>query len=463
MYNWDEKGFIIGLAQTLKRIMTLGALKSGKIMGARQDGLREFISLLACICADGTKLPPVLIYKGESHDLLDSWVRDFNEGDQAYFASTKNGWSCDELGLQWLQKVFHLHTKNKAGNRRRLLIVDGHSSHVNLKFIKWADNHWIILLILPPHSTHRLQPLDVSLFSPLSSAYNNQINGLMNDGQGYVSMSKREFWPMFRASWETAFTVKNIQSGFAKTGIWPQNPRVVLDKIERPKPQAPLPALTNIEHTPMTCRSVRRMHKAFKKDPTSRRLSFIMHANIRLAAQTSIANHTISGLIRALKVEKRKRNRGKRLNLVGEEDNGPQLFSPSRVLQALTYSDEKEAQEQAERTRINTNKANALAKRIHKEQERAARALQASIRSQQAAEQKLQKASAIQARKDQRLATKQAREASKLQKASEIATSKLNQGPVLCRQSLVVAQVGRVANRVTSKGRAVIPPKKLST
>jgi hypothetical protein len=193
MYNWDEKGFLLGLAQTLKRIMTLHAVKSGKIMGASQDGSREFLSLLACICADGTKLPPLLIYKGESYDLLDTWVEDYNEGDDACFASSANGWSCDELGLQWLQKVFHPHTKDKAGNRRRLLIVDGHSSHVNMKFIEWADAQRIILLILPLHSTHRLQPLDVSLFSPLSIAYSKQITQLIFDSLGLVSISKRHF------------------------------------------------------------------------------------------------------------------------------------------------------------------------------------------------------------------------------------------------------------------------------
>jgi len=54
IYNWDEKGFILGLAHAVKHIMSLGALKAGWIMGAMQDGSREFISLLACICADGT-------------------------------------------------------------------------------------------------------------------------------------------------------------------------------------------------------------------------------------------------------------------------------------------------------------------------------------------------------------------------------------------------------------------------
>jgi hypothetical protein len=42
---------------------------SGKIKGAKQDGSPEFISLLASIYADGTKIPPAFIYKGRSGDL----------------------------------------------------------------------------------------------------------------------------------------------------------------------------------------------------------------------------------------------------------------------------------------------------------------------------------------------------------------------------------------------------------
>jgi hypothetical protein len=74
MYNWDEEGFILGLAYIVKRVISLNALKSGRIMGASQDGNWEFISLLACICANGTKPPPALIYKGELADLLNSWI-----------------------------------------------------------------------------------------------------------------------------------------------------------------------------------------------------------------------------------------------------------------------------------------------------------------------------------------------------------------------------------------------------
>jgi hypothetical protein len=72
LYNFDEKGFLMGLGQTLKRIMTLAALQSGRVTKSKQDGSREFISILACVSAIGKAIPPLLLYRGESGDLLDT-------------------------------------------------------------------------------------------------------------------------------------------------------------------------------------------------------------------------------------------------------------------------------------------------------------------------------------------------------------------------------------------------------
>ncbi len=55
---------------------------------------------------------------------------------------------------------------------------------------------------------------------------------------------------------------------------------------------------------------------------------------------------------------------------------------PKPIHRAKAYAGELKAQEQAERARIDSNKAAALAKRIQKEEERAVRALQTSIRRQ---------------------------------------------------------------------------------
>ena len=64
------------MASATQRIMTLEALLSGRITHASQDGSREFLSLLVCTYADGSALPPALIYKGDSGLLQDIWVED---------------------------------------------------------------------------------------------------------------------------------------------------------------------------------------------------------------------------------------------------------------------------------------------------------------------------------------------------------------------------------------------------
>ena len=80
--------------------MLYKALRSGWIISASQDSSWEFISLLACICADRTALPLALIYKSEFHNLQNTWVQDFGEKDKAYFAASANSWSCNKLGVQ---------------------------------------------------------------------------------------------------------------------------------------------------------------------------------------------------------------------------------------------------------------------------------------------------------------------------------------------------------------------------
>lgn len=62
MYNMDEKGFLIGVLSRMKRIFSRERYKRGEIKAVLQDGNQEWITLLACICADGTALTPSLIY-----------------------------------------------------------------------------------------------------------------------------------------------------------------------------------------------------------------------------------------------------------------------------------------------------------------------------------------------------------------------------------------------------------------
>jgi hypothetical protein len=61
-YNMDEKGFFVSIAHRRKRIFSKAVYKSGECTTAMRDGNREWVTLLACVCASGEALPPALIY-----------------------------------------------------------------------------------------------------------------------------------------------------------------------------------------------------------------------------------------------------------------------------------------------------------------------------------------------------------------------------------------------------------------
>lgn len=351
--------------------------QKGQITQFSQDGSREFISLLACACADGTTTPPALIYQGTSNDLQSSWVDDLQEGEEAYFTSSENGWTCNALGIAWLRK-FHKDTVKKARNRRRLLIIDGHSSHINWEFITLADSLNILILIMPPHTTHRLQPLDVGLFGPLQQSYCRHLDEFSFDGLGWVSMTKRMFWSVFKKAWKDSFTEKNIKSAFKKTGIWPLKKEIVISQlptvIKAPQTPSRLPSLAI--RTPTTVRTLRRL---LKTSPSRTKLSLLERAVMRLATENEITKHENRGLRRAIVTEKTRRKRGGRLNLMGEvAGTAPQFFSPQKVIAARTYQDGKEARAEEEK-RLKAQKKEEAA---HQRQKKANDKLEAQIQRQ---------------------------------------------------------------------------------
>jgi transposase-like protein len=62
IYNMDEKGFLIGLIGRSKKIFSRRQWEKKEVRASLQDGSREFLTVLTCCCADGSSLPPALIY-----------------------------------------------------------------------------------------------------------------------------------------------------------------------------------------------------------------------------------------------------------------------------------------------------------------------------------------------------------------------------------------------------------------
>ena len=189
------------------------------------------------------------------------------------------------------------------------------------------------------------------------------------------------FWTIFRSAWQEAFTSQNIASEFFKTGIFPLNPSLVLDKIV--KKATSLVETENIQvFTPMSSRAVRRVHKAYAKHPTSLLLEKILHANEQLAAEHSIDQHLIHVLIDALKQEKKRRKRGVRLNLIGEKEEGAQFFNPSKVQAARNFQASKKEKKFKKQKKITEKRAQSIINKVQKEKAKLEQSLIAAKKRQ---------------------------------------------------------------------------------
>jgi len=187
---------MIGVIGRSKRVFTKIVWSKKGCQKPTQDGSREWITVQPTICADGTTLPPSIIFEAENGNIWDGWVNDIEAGKHSvHVTSSPSGWTNNTIGLAWLEQVFDRYTKKKARRQWRLLILDGHGSHVTMDFIEYCTKNKILLAVFPPHSTHTLQPLDVVMFGALQKAYSSELQQAQQQSQGLLPIKKSDFFP----------------------------------------------------------------------------------------------------------------------------------------------------------------------------------------------------------------------------------------------------------------------------
>ena len=103
-----------------------------------------------------------------------------------------------------------------------------------------------MIFVLPAHSTHLTQPLDISLFGPLQRYYGVLLAEWFKGG--YPAISREDFIPLLQQARERTYTPQNIKGAWAGAGLVPYDKRSVqsrLDKgiIPQKKLQSPVRAI----------------------------------------------------------------------------------------------------------------------------------------------------------------------------------------------------------------------------
>jgi hypothetical protein len=137
--------------------------------------------------AAGVAIALLLIFKAKHTNT--GWIPAQTPQDWR-FSTSSSGWTSDSHSYEWLTTVFEPLIKPKDPTARRLLIMDGHSSHITTNVIAFCMRNAIDLLILPPHCSHILQPLDVGVFAPLKRALASETDATLRLDTGRIPRVK---------------------------------------------------------------------------------------------------------------------------------------------------------------------------------------------------------------------------------------------------------------------------------
>ena len=127
-------------------------------------------------------LPPYLIFKGKRTD--DDLKKSASPGTVIRMSDT--GWSNGQLFMNYLRTHF-LKYVTPPKDKKVQLLYDGHKSHLGTKVINWANEHNIILFVLPPHTYHITQPLDRGCLGPVKRAFYDICKSYMSDNIGMLT------------------------------------------------------------------------------------------------------------------------------------------------------------------------------------------------------------------------------------------------------------------------------------
>lgn len=266
VYNMDEIGVMLSMLGSIKVLIGKDDRQNHRGAGVK----RTMVTAIECVSGDGRALPPMIIWPATTH--RSNWTTYPTPG--WHYARSESGYTDSKISLEWLKRVFDPQTKALAQGRPRILISDGFGTHETLEILEYCFENNITLCRIPSHTSHKLQPCDVGVFSPLKTAYREQVEQLYRGGANTVG--KEHFTSLYGPARDLVVTSRNIKAGWIKAGLFPFNPDRVLKDIQKPLAQLTVPKTSNamvdsspqneVLQTPVTTEALTSLRSCLEED-----------------------------------------------------------------------------------------------------------------------------------------------------------------------------------------------------
>lgn len=209
IYNVDETGIQTSAKKPPKVISTAGKKQVGCVSSAERGTL---ITALFCCSATGKFIPPTLIFPRKKKN--PRYLNGTPPG--TLDLVTDNGWVSTDAFLKWME--FFVASVRPNEDNKCLLIMDNHSTHRCIQILDYASENNVIILTVPPHTTHKLQPLDVAVYGPFAKYFQVEIDKWQKTHPAQ-HVTFYEIGQIFAPAYLKAAVPNNAIKGFTKTGI----------------------------------------------------------------------------------------------------------------------------------------------------------------------------------------------------------------------------------------------------
>jgi hypothetical protein len=156
----DEKGLQLGGGcKQSKKYFHLKTLKRSKFYWIHSDNL-ELVTIIKCIFPTSSIPPAFTLAQEPILELPNLGI------DISVVATSPNGWTDNELSFEWFKQTFiPFATAHKLNDNPIFLLLNSHDSHKTDNLCTLAYRHDIFILAFPLKCTHKLQPLNITVFA----------------------------------------------------------------------------------------------------------------------------------------------------------------------------------------------------------------------------------------------------------------------------------------------------------
>lgn len=224
IFNIDETGCSTVPTKTPNVLSPTGNRRVIKISSAER-GVN--VSVACAFNAVGQFVPPFFIFprvRMQSHFLN-------NAPPGSSGSCNETGWMNAETFVLWLRHF--IKNARPSKENRILLLMDNHSSHTTLEAVNLCRENHITLLGFPPHTSHRMQPLDVAFYGPFKTAYSKACDDYLVEHPG-KTISIKDVAALFHIAYNKVATVDHAVQGFKATGLIPLNSQIFNDSDFEP-------------------------------------------------------------------------------------------------------------------------------------------------------------------------------------------------------------------------------------